>query len=168
MRNPMYVERQAGPTWVKVSGAGAAVVVVVAAAVLIPAIIRTWGTSSTVILVAALIALVVIVGLAAVTGLLARISVRVEGGRVVGHLAPFRVFVVPVVDIIRTSHSEVSLEEAGGIGYRLRPDVRLLLFDRGPAVRFETRRGRTYVIRSDRGAEMVEAIAEARADRAQP
>ena len=43
----MYVERQNGPAWLRVLGAAAAVVVVITAVLLIPAIVRTWGTSST-------------------------------------------------------------------------------------------------------------------------
>ena len=162
----MYVERQTGPTWLRTLGAvAAAVVVVITAVLLIPAIIRTWGSSSTGILLAALIALLLVVGLAAVTSLLASISVRVENGRVVGRMTPFRVFVIPVDDIIGTDQTEVSPAQAGGIGYRLKPAKRFLLFNGGAAVRLETREGRTYFIRSDRGREMVDTIAEARSNR---
>jgi hypothetical protein len=160
----MYVERQAGPVWLRVLGAVAAVVMVIAAVLLIPAIIRTWGTTSTGILLAALIALLV-VGLAAVTGLLASSSVRVDDGRVVGRLTPFRVFVIPVDDIIGIDQAEVSPAQAGGIGYRLKPAKRFLLFNGGAAVRLETREGRTYFIRSDRGREMADTIAKARSNR---
>jgi hypothetical protein len=158
----MYIERQTGPAWLRLTGAAAAAVVAAAAVLLIPAIIRTWGTASTGVLVAALIALIAIVGLAAVTGLLASISVRVQNGEVVARLTPFRVFAIPVEDIIGTGQAQVSPADAGGIGYRLKPGKRFLLFDGGAAVRLETREGRTYFIRSDRGPEMVDSIAQAR------
>lgn len=162
----MYIERQTGPAWLRVIGAAAAAVVILSALLVIPAIIRTWGTSSTGVLVTALIALLVIVGLAAVTGLLATISLRVEDGVVVGRLTPFRLFAIPVGEITSTDQAQVSPAEAGGIGYRLKPTKRFLLFDGGAGVCLETRDGRTYFIRSNRGIEMAQSIAEAQSNRA--
>jgi hypothetical protein len=161
----MFVERQTGPVWLRVLGVVAAATLVVTAVVLVQGIGRAWGTPSAGVLAVALVVLFVIVGLAAVTGLLNRITVTVGDGRVVGRLAPFRVFTIPVDGIAGIEQAEVTTAEAGGIGYRLRPGARFLLFDAGAAARLDMRDGRTYCLRSDRGPELEEAIAGARLNR---
>jgi len=158
----MFVERQTGPVWLRVLGGVAAAILVVAAIGLVEGIGRAWGSPSGGVLVAGLVALVVIVGLAAVTGMANRITVTVGDGRVVGRLAPFRVFTIAVDDIVGVEQTEITTAGAGGIGYRMRPAARFLLFDTGTAVRLETRQGRSYCLRSDRGPDLAEAIAETR------
>ena len=140
----------------------AAIIVLVSSSALVRGLALGWGTSSAGILLASVLVLVGIVGLAAVTGLLNQIRVRVADGRVVGHLLPVRVFAIPVDTITGLQPTNISAAEAGGIGYRLMPAARYLLFNAGPAVRVETRRGRNYFIRSDRPDQMIDAIEASR------
>jgi hypothetical protein len=154
----MFIEEQSGPAWLRALGVLAAVILVGAAALLVAAIARLWGRFDALLLLGTLVVLIGVVGLAAVTGLSNRITVRVADGRIVGRLFPFRVFAVPVGDIVDLGRDEVTTVRAGGIGYRLTRTGRYLLFDDGPAVALQTRAGRTYVIRSDRPDELVAAI----------
>jgi len=156
----MFNEQHAGPGWLRGVGLVAAGVTAAAGVVLVEAIARSWGTDAVALLLVSLVVLVGIVGLAALTGLINRISVRVCDKGVVGRLSPFRVFVIPVNEITAVHRSTVTVVEAGGIGYRLKPAVRYLLFTGGPAVTVETTQGRSYVIRSDNAEQMIAAIDE--------
>jgi hypothetical protein len=159
----MFIEEQSGPAWLRALGALAAVILVGAAALLIAAIARLWGRSDALLLLGTLVVLIGVVGLAAVTGLSNRITVRVADGRIVGRLFPFRVFAVPSGDIVGLGSDEVTTVRAGGIGYRVTPTGRYLLFDGGPAVVVQTRSARTYVVRTNRPDELIAAIEAARA-----
>ena len=154
----MYSERRTGPAWLRVLGTVAAAIVVGVLVVVVPAIGRSWGTPSATVLAAALVAIVVIVGLAAATASLNRIEVRVGRGRVEGWLAPFRVFSVRASEIDSVDETAVTVAQAGGIGYRMRPSTRLLLFDGGSAARLRTRAGRSYVLRSNSVPRLIEAV----------
>jgi hypothetical protein len=146
-------------------GLAAAIVTVAAALALVQGITRLWDAEAVGLLVVSLVALVGIVGLAALTGVLNRISVSVSKEGVVGCLSPFRVFVIHVDEITAVHRSAVTVVEAGGIGYRMKPAERYLLFTAGPAVKVETTKGRSYFIRTDNSEQMINAIDVARAQR---
>jgi hypothetical protein len=164
----MFVEEQSGPTWFRALGVLAAVILVVASALLVASIARLWGQTDALLLLGALVVLVGIVGLTASTGLSNRIAVSVDDSRIVGRLAPFRVFTIPADEIVESRPDEVTIVRAGGLGYRLMPTGRYLLFDDGPAVAVHTRGGRTYVVRTDRRDELVAAIEAARPAESNP
>jgi hypothetical protein len=157
----MYVERIPGPRSLRILGVVASVIMAGGAISLVQAVAVGWGGPQTALLLVYLLVLLGVVGLAALSGLLNRITIRIAEGQVCGYLAPFRVFRLSVDDILDVRQTEVSARDAGGIGYRWTPGRRFLLFEQGTAVELRVREGRIYVLRTNHPGELAEVIRKA-------
>jgi len=96
--------------------------------------------------------------------LVRRATVVVTPTHVDAHLDPFRIMHISVEEIEAVEVVDVSFADSRGWGWRLAGTEQYLLWSAGPAVRLGLTKGRSRVLRSDRTAELVAAIAHARSD----
>ncbi|MBT9605940.1 hypothetical protein [Microbacterium sp.] len=153
----LFRETLIGPLWLAVAGVSTWVFLAVITAISAPVVvgnveeIGAW--------VVALLATAFILILAAgLIGLDRRIRVSVSATHIDAHLSLFRVMHIPVSDVEELEVADVSPSQAGGLGWRIVGSDRFVLWSSGSAVWLTLTDGRSRVIRSNRSAELRDAI----------
>ncbi len=141
----MHSETQRGPLWMRILGI---VVAVGTLAIVIPAEITLAAAGGSIAYQLVLMGggTVAVVG-GMVLGMGA-IRVTVSEHELRAHILPFRVFKLRKSEIVSSDTAQISPRDAGGLGYRITPSGRFLLWDAGPAVQIRTLGGRSYYLRS--------------------
>lgn len=159
----VFRERSFGPRWMVVLGIVTLALLTFIMWLAIPELIAQPDKLNAGIVVLLLVSTVMVV-IAVVLLLTRRATVVVTETHVDAYLDPFRIMhisldVIEGVDII-----DVDFADSRGWGWRLVGTEQYLLWSAGPAVRLTLTKGRSRVLRSDRAAEMVRAIAHVRTD----
>ncbi|WP_213815729.1 hypothetical protein [Glaciihabitans sp. dw_435] len=160
-----YREHQPGPRWLRAVGVFCVAILLPVSAVMANAVAQRWGTGSALWVLACMVFFIVAIGLASLICLANTIDIRVTHRDITGLVVPLRVFRIHTEEITAIEPATVTPTHAGGIGYRVTPSARYLLFNAGPAVRITTRTGRIYVVRSLRPDALIAAIEPAKAPR---
>lgn len=155
-----FRETLIGPRWLAVAGAMTLVLLVVVTVISAPAVIGradevgAWT-------VALLVAGFLLILAAGLLGLTRRITIAVSDTHVDARLTPFRVIHLPLADADLVEVTEVTVAQAGGVGWRLAGSEQFLLWSAGATVRVTTVGGRSRVLRTDHPEELRAAILSA-------
>lgn len=155
-----FRETLIGPRWLAVAGAMTLVLLVVVTVISAPAVIGradevgAWT-------IALLVAGFLLILSAGLLGITRRITIAVSDTHIDGRLTPFRVIHLPLADVDLVEVTEVTVAQAGGVGWRLAGSEQFLLWSAGAAVRVTTGGGRSRVLRTDHPEELRAAILSA-------
>ena len=155
-----FRETLIGPRWLAVAGAMTLVLLVVVTVISAPAVIGhadVVGAWTIALLVAGFL-LILAAGL---LGLTRRITIAVSDTHVDARLTPFRVIHLPLADVDLVEVTEVTVAQAGGVGWRLAGSEQFVLWSAGAAVRVTTAGGRSRVLRTEHPQELRAAILRA-------
>jgi len=153
----LFRETLIGPRWLAVAGAMTLGLLTVVTAISAPVVIGQAGEVGawTIALLVAGFILILAAGLLALTR---RITIAVNERHVVARLTPFRVIHLPLAEVDRVEVTEVTVAQAGGVGWRLAGSEQLVLWSAGAAVRVTTVDGRSRVLRTEHPEELRSAI----------
>lgn len=156
----LFRETLIGPRWLAVAGAMTLGFLTIVTAISAPVVIGRAdevGAWTITLLVAGFV-LILAAGL---LGLARRITVTVTETHVEARLTPFRVVRIPLTEVDRVEVIEITVAQAGGVGWRLAGAEQFLLWSAGAAVRVTTVGGRSRVLRTEHPEELRAAIRSA-------
>ena len=155
-----FRETLIGPRWLAVIGAMTLGFLVVVTAISAPVVIGQTGEVGawTIALLVAGFFLILAAGL---LGLTRRITIVVSDTHIDGRLTPFRVIHLPLSEVDRVEVIEITVAQAGGVGWRLAGSEQFVLWSAGAAVRVTTADGRSRVLRTEHPEELSTAILSA-------
>ena len=144
----LFRETLIGPRWLAVAGALTLGFLVVVTAIAAPVVIGQAGEVGawTIALLVAGFLLILAAGL---LGLTRRITIAVSDTHVDARLTPFRVIRLPLTEVDRVEVTEVTVAQAGGVGWRFAGSAQFLLWSAGAAVRVTMADGRARVLRTE-------------------
>lgn len=160
MRSAPFRETLIGPRWLAVAGSLTLVFLAAITAIAAPVVIGradevgAWT-------IALLVAGVILILAAGLLGIARRITIAVSDTHIDARLTPFRVIHLPLAKVDRVEVIEVTVAQAGGVGWRLAGSERFLLWSAGAAVRVTAADGRSRVLRTEHPEELSTAIASA-------
>lgn len=156
----LFRETLIGPRWLAVAGAMTLGFLTIVTAISTPVVItradEVGGWT-----IALLVVGFVLILAAGLLGLAGRITVTVTETHVEARLTPFRVVRIPLTEVDRVEVIEITVAQAGGVGWRLAGSEQFLLWSGGAAVRVTTTGGRTRVLRTEDPEELRAAIRSA-------
>ncbi|WP_341955947.1 hypothetical protein [Microbacterium sp. LWH13-1.2] len=155
-----FRETLIGPRWLAVAGAMTLVFLVVVTAISAPVLIGRADEVGAWTITLLVVGFILILG-AGLLGITRRITIAVSDTHVDGRLTPFRVIHLPLSEVDRVEVIEITVAQAGGVGWRLAGSEQFLLWSAGAAVRVTTVGGRSRVLRTEHPEELRAAILSA-------
>ncbi len=158
-----FRERSTGPGWMPIAGILTFALLAFVAWLAIPELVA-HPESMNGWLLAVVVGATIMVLIAVLLLIMRRATVVVTATHVDVYLDPFRIMHISHEVIESVEETHVSFADAQGWGWRLAGTEQYLLWSAGPAVRLQLTRGGARILRSDRTAELMTAIAQARSD----
>lgn len=156
----LFHESLIGPRWLAAVGATTLVFLAVITAISAPVVAANAERIGEWVIVLLLAAFVLVLS-AGLIALIRRITVSVTETHISAHLTPFRVIHINLADVVHAEIAQVSLAQAGGLGWRTARSDRFVLWSAGPAVWVLLSDGSSRVLRSERAQDIMQAVTNA-------